>query len=106
MADEPVTISCCAPVRPYDGAFSNVRGQPVYTTDECLRILAASGFTKPIFTETSGNGLAQRWCTVTGPDGERHNAGKVLTAIFKAERLERLCTDRSDAVLGLLRRGS
>jgi hypothetical protein len=94
----------CEAVHPYDGAFQNVRTHPIYTTEECLRILAASGFIDPAFESKGYNGLETRRCVVTGPDGERHNAGEVLALIFKAERLERLCQDRSDAVLGMLRR--
>lgn len=92
------------PVRPFDGAFSSVRVQPIYTTDECLRILAASGFTDPVFEEKGHNGFVRRRCWVTGPDGERHSAGDVLATIIRAERLESLCRDRGDAVLGMLRR--
>lgn len=44
------------------------------------------------------------FCTVTGPDEQVYDAAQVLQAIIKAERLERLCQDRSDAVLGILNR--
>lgn len=92
------------PVRPYDAAFRNVRdaaGIPKFTTDDCLRILAANRFTNPTFEEPSPQ---SRYCYVTGPDGKKYNASDVLQAIVKVERLERLCQDRSDAVVGLLNR--
>ena len=92
------------PVHPYDGTFGEPEHWLMYTTDECLRILAGSGFIDPVFEERRGNGLLEKRCTVTGPDGKRHNAGERLRMIFKAERLERLCQDRGDAVLGMLRR--
>lgn len=95
---------------PYDGVFQKtnwaVHGQRhAYTTRECLRILAASGFVAPVFARAEHALGWQERCTVTGPDGERYNGGEILALIFKAERLERLCQDRSDAVLGMLRRG-
>lgn len=96
------------PVRPYDGVFECVNSERhrcrCYTTDECLRILAASGFTDPVFEWASQGPVANERCMVTGPDGERHNGGQVLALIFRAERLESLCKDRSDAVLGMIRR--
>lgn len=92
-------------VHPYDGVFRDVHKVGQYTTNECLRILAASGFHRPEIETRGGNGITASRCWVTGPDGERHNAGTALAFIFKAERLERLCQDRSDAVLGMMRRG-
>lgn len=92
------------PVRPYDEAFRDVRnasGIPRFTTDDCLRILAANRFTNPKFVE---NTPGSRYCYVTGPDGNTYNGCEVLEAIVKVERLERLCQDRSDAVVGLLNR--
>jgi hypothetical protein len=94
----------CDPVHPYDGVFRFVNETGVvFTTEDCLRILAANGFTEPVF-ETNGSSYEQRRCWITGPDGERHDGATALAVIFKAERLERLCQDRSDAVLGMLRR--
>jgi len=92
------------PVHPYDPVFLHVDRQSSYTTEECLRILAASGFADPVFTTRGGNGFEHRRCWVTGPDGERHLADAALALIFKAERLERLCQDRGDAVLGMMER--
>lgn len=91
-------------VRPYDEAFRDVRdaaGIPRLTTDDCLRILEANKFRNPQF-ERRRSGY--RVCYVTGPDGKKYDACQVLEALVKIERLERLCQDRSDAVVGLLNR--
>jgi len=90
------------PIHPFDPAFAIVRntgGLPRLTTQDALRILAANRFRNPVFHDTgAGN------CDVTGPDGRTYNAEEVLRAILMAERLERLCQDRSDAVIGMLNR--
>lgn len=92
------------PVHPLDAALYVDRSRQPFTTGELLRILAVNGFVQPTFECAIGNGFEHRRCTVVGPDGERHLAGRVLEAIFRAERLERLCQNRSDVVMGLLAR--
>jgi len=99
------------PTRPYDDVFLGV-GQVAprckhhfYTTDECLRILAANGFRNPEFQFAGDYCWShQLRCLVIGPDGEKYDGREVLDLIFRAERLERLCRDHSDAVMGMLRR--
>jgi hypothetical protein len=99
--------------RPFDFAheagFARMRGpQDQHTTEELLRILAANGFKAPVFEQRMGAPIqtVYRRCMVIGPDGERHDAARILPLIFKAERLERLCQDRSDVVMGMLARQS
>jgi len=94
----------CDAVHPYDSVFREIHAR--YVTEDCLRILAASGFIEPRFESKYRGGMSSRRCWVTGPDGERHSAADVLHFIFKAERLERLCQDRSDVVMGMLRRSA
>lgn len=94
------------PSHPFEGPLSLFASSgPHFTTAECVRILAANGFRDPVFEQAEHEHIGvTRRCTVVGPDGERHLAGKVLEVILRAERLEQLCQDRSDAVMGLLRR--
>jgi hypothetical protein len=88
------------PVHPYDPEFQQIRdkGIPRLTTNDCLRILEANQFTDITLYHSTKDGTAK------GPDGRTYYVAEVLMAILKIERLERLCQDRSDAVVGLLNR--
>jgi len=93
------------PVRPYDPVFSALRsteGLSHLAADDALRIFEANRFQKPVFYEGPSPILSR--CEVTGPDGRIYDGAEVLRAIIMTERLERLCQDRSDAVVGLLNR--
>lgn len=97
------------PTHPYDDALRgswtlSPSGVMLYTTSECLRILEANGFKDPVFQWKGSFYVHDARCIVTGPDGLRYDGRKVLGLIFKAERLERLCRDRHDVVMGMLHR--